>query len=412
MSRQRMKKGSANDKAKALLLWAVEHREAIETIRGMLNTKPAKEPWRGIAAVPPKSILDYVLGGFIEETDIPLELPFFAVLHFVSGLLMKHGSKITGKAGTVLPDIWNIVLSDSGAGKTLAHDIVAEQMPIKSEFPTVASGAKFIEALRDHNNGLWFQDEIAQFLRQVEQPGSPLADVKDYMLKAYSNSKIERATKKETITIEKPSFSLLGLNTPQSFGAAISAESLLDGFAQRFGFVMAQRDPARPWRAFPVYDRQKLAKRVGIGVRKLRKVKLHDTYTVGTEALEAFREAFDFTADGAGQGIAVSFYRRAMWRAWKYALCYHILLGKETPRIEAEDVGWAARVCQLHLADLRKVAALTAAGDVVEMAERATKTRRRMAGKGKTLTARALQQSMSGSGVTAAEASALVDIVT
>jgi len=53
--------------------------------------------------------------------------------------------------------------------------------------------------------------------------------------------------------------------------------------------------------------------------------------------------------------IPASFFRRVMWRVFKYAALYHVLLGKADARIDAEDVGWAMRVAVLHLTDARRL---------------------------------------------------------
>ena len=53
--------------------------------------------------------------------------------------------------------------------------------------------------------------------------------------------------------------------------------------------------------------------------------------------------------------MPASFFRRIMWRTFKYALVYHVLLGKAEAVIDAEDVGWAVRVAGLHLADARRL---------------------------------------------------------
>lgn len=209
------------------ILRCAASQQARDTMRAMLAIGNAPQPWRGIIAVPPGSPMDRVLGAFHAETDIPLEIPFFAMLHFISGRLLAARTKIKGSTVECYADLWTVVLAPSGSGKTFAHNIIAKAAPVKSTFPECASGARFIEALQTHNFGLWFQDEIAQKIKQIESPTSPLADVKEYLLRAYGYDKIERSTKKETITIDEPCLGILGLNTAESFLKALSPESLL-----------------------------------------------------------------------------------------------------------------------------------------------------------------------------------------
>lgn len=396
---------AAQTRLGGFLAYAARQQEARETIQAMLAPPADITPWRGILAVPPGSPMDKLLGVFHDETDIPLELPFFAVLHFVSGLLLSKRVKIQGACVDVYPDLWTIVLAPSGAGKTMAHNLIAKAAPVKSSFPEVASGARFIEAFQQHNFGLWFQDEFAQKLKQIETPNSPLADVKEYLLRAYGYDKIERSTKKETITIEEPCLGILGLNTPESFFKALSPESLLDGFAARFAYVIAERDPARPMLDFPLYNIERLTQAAQVAFDKIQALPLPAAYLVGAEAETAFRESFRLLCSGE---IPEAFYRRILFRAFKYATLYHVILGKASDTLDAEDMGWAARVSSLHLSDMRRIAEQHGLlGDALKVVR---KVRRLRTLGSKPLTARFIQQRVRGV-QSADEARALVGLV-
>src|SRR5690606_29605364 len=151
-------------------------------------------------------------------------------------------------------ELWTIILAPSGSGKSLSHHAIEKSAPVRSEFPETASAARFIEALSEQSPALWFQDEIAQILKQIENPASPLGEMKSYLLRTYDNAPVERSTLKGSVRVERPVLGILGLNTPESFQKALSPESLLDGFAQRFGFVWAERDPSRPMHDYPIFD--------------------------------------------------------------------------------------------------------------------------------------------------------------
>jgi len=338
--------------------WDRKSDETRGMITTMLNKKVSPEIWRGMMAVPPGSVLESVLEAFKMETDIPLELPFFTMLHFISGYLLSKRIKMTGKFGSIYPELWTIVLAESGTGKTFAHDQIAKHAPVKSEFPECNSGAKFIDAFQENNFGLWFQDEIAQKMKQIETPQSPLADVKEYLLKAYSNDKIERSTMKGgTITINEPCLGILGLNTPASFYKSVSPESLLDGFMQRFACVVAEADPDRDVKLTPeqyaLYDAEALQKASKRAFDKLLKVELHSEYRLSREAEQAYIVSFGLLINS--EDIPTSFFRRIMFRGFRYALLYHIILGKTSVDIDKEDIGWGARVAALHLSDYKKL---------------------------------------------------------
>lgn len=375
--------------------WQAMTKEAQETARAMLSIKDREVGgWRGLLAVPPGSALDGVIQAFYHGTDIPLELPFFALLHFASGMLLERRTRIVGNATNCYADLWTVVLAPSGAGKTFAHDILASASPVKSTFPEANSGARFIEAFKQHNFELWFQDEIAKKLEQIETPNSPLADIKEYMLRAYGYGKIERSTKKETITIETPCLGVLGLNTPGDFLRALSPESLMDGFAQRFAFVWAERDPKRPMRDYPLYNMQALGAAARKAFDQLRATPIPEAYRVGDEAETAFREAFGLLCDGAA--LPESFFRRILFRSFKYAALYHFILGKASDTLDAEDIGWGARASTLHLNDMRRILAETKAGELLMLARKGQAVQARLAKEGKPLTERVLRQSVWG----------------
>lgn len=376
--------------------------EARETVKAMLAVKPQADYWRGMIAVPPGSSLERVLVAFKRKTDIPLELPFFVMLHFVSGMLLAKQVKLKGRLGEFYPELWTIILADSGSGKTLSHDIIAKASPVKSQFPEPASGAKFIQSFLKHNFGLWFQDEIAQKMKQIDTIGTPLSDCKDYLLRAYSNSKIERATKAETITIEKPCLGILGLNTQKSFFDSISEESLLDGFMQRFGIIVAEPDPERNAFVNPekyaFYDIDSLHKTVKSAFDNIAKTRIHQVYRVGDDAEEAFRASFSSLIR---EEFPLSYFRRVMFKSFRYALLYHIILGKEKDVIDAEDIGWGARVSALHLQDLKHLISKGSNFSTLQaLVEKARKVKARIEANGEVPTARLISQGIKLKGKT------------
>ena len=195
-------------------------------------------------------------------------------------------------------------------------------------------------------------------MRQIETPQSPLSDVKEYLLRAYGNQKIERSTVKGgTITIDEPCLGILGLNTPPSFYKSVSPESLLDGFMQRFACVVAEADPERNVKLTPeqyaLYDAEALQKASKTAFDILLKVPLLDEYKLSVDAEEAYRYSFGLLMHT--EDIPVSFFRRIMFRGFRYALLYHIILGKTSADIDVEDIGWGARVSALHLNDYKKL---------------------------------------------------------
>lgn len=365
----------------------------------LLDAKQGRPGWRGMLAVPPGSGVERVLSAFKSETDIPLEVPFFSFIHFVSGWLMSKGVLLDGPIGEMSPELWTIVLAGSGAGKTWAAEAIEKAAPVKSNFVQPASARALLENLAQPWC-LWTQDEIAQILKQIEKPDGPLgAEAKDYLLRAYGNSSISRKTAKDTIAVERPVLGILGLNTPESFRKALSAESLLDGFAQRFGFVWAEDDPGRPFHDYAIYDKNNIVRVCRQAFDEMAQMELHERYTIGPEAALAFETSFRLLADGFAN--SKSYFRRAMFRAFKYALIYHVMLGKTSAVIDKEDIGWGARAVSLHLADMGKVLGHAENGGeqfkaLASKTERVRKWVDKRRAEGKKITARELKNGLSG----------------
>lgn len=328
--------------------------DAKQTIQAMLGVKLGGH-WPTLQeCVPPGSLLEQIMEAFEATTDIPLEIPVFATLHYLSALLLQKGVVINFAGQHVRPDIWSICLAESGAGKTYAQSMVKKALDTDiSMFNDFASAAKFMEELRDNNKGLWTRDEFAQFLKQLEvQPH--MNDAKDYLLRCYDGNPISRATKGETITVEDPALVIFGSTVFSTFRDNITQEMLLDGFAQRFAYVIAERDPSRGHVA--IYRMPAKLEAIKQSWDVLGHNDFSPEYRVDEVSEKAFEEAFRVLLGRANSAdVPLSYFRRILFRAVKYALIYHILLGKPGTLLDKEDFGYAARVCALNLRDLRKL---------------------------------------------------------
>ena len=303
--------------------------------------------------IPKDSLLDVVDSIFLNNTDIPRALPFFAVLHYVSAFLLQKGVCISFAEDTVRPDIWSICLAESGSGKSFSQSHIAKALGNKVDnFPEPGSAAIFLENLQSHNCALWPRDEFAQFLSQLKD--DKMAAVKDYLLRTYDGSTITYTTKQSSITIEEPALTIFGSTVYESFKDNLDRESLVDGFAQRFSYIVADREEGRKLRG--VYK----VKRKLVGVtdkwNEIEKSRLHSRYHVSPVSEAAFEQSFQILISRSGSiGVPASFVRRVNFRSVKYALIYHVLLGKDTDYLDEEDFSYAAKLCALNLRDVRKV---------------------------------------------------------
>lgn len=364
---------------------------------------------------PPGSPLEAILKTFEAKTNLPLELPFFSFMFYLGGYLQHQGALIDFGGADRGPQSWTIVLAPSGCGKTFSASIVGDAaesvLGLTADFPSCDSGAALFDSLLEFSNAgkakMWLWEELAQKLKLIEQPGSALAPAKEILLKCYDGKRISRKTMKSGEQIvENPSINILGLNTDDSFFRSISGESLCDGFAQRFSYVVAERDANRSARDYPIYDQAALKAACEGAFREIAQITTHPQYVCGADAEAKFRAEFRklFT-----ESIPESFFRRVMFLGVKYALYFHIILGKHSDALDAEDMGWALRVCSLHLNDAAKMLA-GATSDLARLFEAGMRVYDKCEEKGKPFTPRELVAGVSGI-KTVAEARGLHQLV-
>lgn len=332
--------------------------EQKETVGRLLKAK-LNTAWRGRDLIPPGSFLEKVVSVFERTTDFPLEIPAIMVLHMLAAYLLDRNVILRVVGSTTRPDLWTTVLAPSGSGKSQVAKILRQVIPVRL-FPEPTTSARFIEDMQTHNRAMWLADEWAQVLKRIEHQ-TYAQELRDYLLKTHDNQQIDRNTLQRTITIQDPSLVILGTTVLETFLENVSAESMLDGFMQRFQFAIAERDDARSMRNFAFYrtaEPQNLAP-VQTAWAAIAALPIHPEYLLSADAEaayeSAFAELFDTHVADLRAAVPESFFRRVAWRALKYALVYHILLGKTFDTLDPEDIGWAMRVCRLHLVDAQRL---------------------------------------------------------
>jgi len=357
-------------------------KEARDNIRAMLRVRKSRHTaWRGMQVVPPNSFLEAVTDAFRRNTDIPLELPLVAVLTIISGRLLKAGCRIELRGQIIKPSLWTVALAPSGSGKTFATQEVLKIAGVSHRFPEPASAAKFVHDLAEHNNGLWIRDEFGQFLRSLEQQPH-LAELRDYLLRLYDGQPISRRTKADSVCIPEPALTVLGATVLESFKNCLSAESLVDGFAQRFNFLIADADPSRTAVQFPLYDLSSCQDRMHKAWVEIANTPLHPIYRTSDGAVGAFKSAFKelLPAEGA---LPLSFFRRLMFSAFRYAAVFHILLEDQGEELTATDMAWAVRMVDLHLEDARRLLDDYGLGDLERVLRRVEQVKKQIESEGR-----------------------------
>lgn len=343
-------------KTKKSIIYLLENPENVDFIKAMLSLKSSKELWRGVLAIPPGTLIEEIVREFEAKTDIPLEIPFFIFFHLMAGFLLYNkknvvfkGETVTG--GNVIPDIWSVILAPSGSGKSYSvkklKGMIEDIDKFEFDATGIVSGAKFAEELLENNNKIFIRDEFNELYKAIQDDKGPLKDMKDYLLRIYDNGKISRKTKESEITIDETALVILGMTVDESFLTTISPDDIVNGFAQRFSFVIAEKDPKRKMIDYPIYnpDNSSWPKKWNALISEI----VHDEYISTEETIQGYITAFRSLIK---KDLPESFYRRILWKAHKYALIYHIIrgCGKEK-NLTVEDYGWAARILYMHLQD-------------------------------------------------------------
>lgn len=327
-----------------------------------LLTSFEKHEWAGDKIVPPGSPLHDILEAFKRHTDLPLDLSMHSLFFYISTWLLDCNVNVYCEGQTITPELWTIVLAPSGAGKTYSLDRIKPHSPVQATIRGIKSGAAFFDAMLDNEAqgrpNAMLVDEVGQMIQQIEQVGSPLSELKEYLLLAFGGGEITRKTiKYGERTVNDTTMSFLGLNVDSTMLNILTPASFLDGFCQRFAFVIAERDPERHFTDYPRYNNEQIETVIKKAWATLTSITPHQTYTYTPEAIAAYDTKFrEFGTMIEIDGIVnVSFFRRLLQRAHKLALLYHIILGKTAiPEIDVIDVAWAMRLTELHLRDIGK----------------------------------------------------------
>ncbi|THK76519.1 hypothetical protein, partial [Klebsiella pneumoniae] len=162
-------------------------------------------------------ILSVIYNKFLENTEIPGALPVFSFFSFLSAFCVKNNItySIPLSEDKNPLDTWITVLAPSGSAKTFSNAQINKMIPktpdgkkvIEQNFTRPNGAAKFIQELSDlpltkdgeSQYGFWIEDEAAQMFKQIEKIGSPLSEIKEYLLKAYDHDVLTRKTKTETV---------------------------------------------------------------------------------------------------------------------------------------------------------------------------------------------------------------------
>lgn len=311
-------------------------------------------------------ILSILFHKIYRYTDIPVALVIFCLFSFVSAWLVKKNCKYklpwTPEAKEL--NTWILLLAPSGCSKTLCLKQIQKIIPkdeenqpiikpnIERPNGPVAMIQQLIE-LCDHDGigrGFWVLDEAAQMLKQIENPASPMAEIKEYLLKIKDGTTIERHSAKSDYVVNEFTMTQFFMNTISSMVENVSKESMNDGLFRRYQVAIAERDQ-RDFTNYPLYRLDKIVDQTL--TNKTEKIFAQNI----TGTLYAFNPVCETVYNAAFKAIwnrefrgkpleeeIHSYYRTYMMESWKYAIFHHVINIKKGASISADSMEFGVKV--------------------------------------------------------------------
>jgi len=325
-------------------------------------------------------VLSVLYNNFLENTEIPLTLPIFSLLSFISAYCVKNNITHTYPSSNEKTplDTWVTVLAPSGSAKTFSFSRIKKLIPtdtitgekvIEQNFIKPNGPAKFVEEFsnlpevknseEEQQWGFWVQDEAAQMFKQIEQIGSPLSEVKEYLLKAYDHDKLTRKSRKDDIETKSLILVLFFINTFESYVNNISSESMTDGLMRRFNLIYTEKDKSRDFTDFAMYDITKISDSIlSNKVEDLfDNIKPDQNFTFSADCFELYKKYFKLFWNRKYKNILIdkeNFYRTYMMQSWKYAVFYHLILNKKGTEVQADCLIYGMKISLLFANSMKK----------------------------------------------------------
>ena len=316
------------------------------------------------AVTPPGTFLETVVGVVRRDTDLPPEIAWGVSMSLMSAALAQNRCAVSWPHDHRPQELalWLVILAPSGAGKTLLRNAITEGLGLKlNELPEPGSARAFLDSMcACEGRTLWVRDEYGQLMQQIAA-GGPLGPLRDYMLRAYDHARLKITTKKDgTTRIDHPVLSILAGSVDSSWAACVDAQMLVDGLLARHLFICAKRHTLR----VPRYPMESIRDTLETSAQGLReRLALQDQRFVITQAAaDVYSELWCELVGALGDRLDPAYVRRATWAAGRYAVLYHILLGKDGLAIGTQAMRWAWRAVLLHLQYARTALALSDAG--------------------------------------------------
>lgn len=345
------------------------------SMRGVLNLLP--DPLIDDKSKSTNDILSHLAYVFFENTEIPLDLPIFTFLAYLSAGCVRNNLnyQIPKSPKIAHLNTWVCVLAPTGAAKTLSKTAIASMIPdhpteegkfIDANFTSCSTSPKFINACAslpyvesdEYQYGLWIEEEAAQFQKLVNKGSSTNgAEIKGFILKMHNYEPLSRKTM-TTETITAPIvMTMLHINTFDSYVSSLGRESVNDGSLRRMSLVNTPRD-GRSFTDYPLFDFDSLMD------ESLKEKISHlflnlpsdSTFTFSEDCTKIYSDSFGgFWKKTYEHKLAgkENFYRTLFMEAWKYAIFHHLIMKQEGTIVSGNSLKWGIDVSLIFLDSLQ-----------------------------------------------------------
>lgn len=311
----------------------------------------------------PKGIIEDVIKIVATQTDLPPEIAFFAFMNKMGAALTQNKFLVAFPDGQKMPpNLWNICLAISGAGKTLSQSAIVEPITAMASVVrmpqtlTAAAMFAFFES-KNMNENIRFQrcraqfcrDEFGELMRLMKKDGGD--ELRDLLLRTFDGGKLTRATKKDgECETEETYISVFGTSVDTTFFSNIEENDFENGLMQRFMLSLCHSRPA--WRK-SFYSLKNETIRASIKFCGVWDAAIAGgrNYTVTDGAMRAYDDWFQ--KRWVSMPDKESYFRRYAWSTFKYALIFKALTNPNG-LVEESELLLALRVTDQHLVDLHR----------------------------------------------------------
>ncbi len=363
------KKKNVSDRAEQELAFLAGTSEAARLARYLLAV-PERSAWGGYQYCPPGSLLEITVKEFDLKTHAPLELPLFITLEMLSAILLRKEVRIriSGVKKPLEVFIWAMLLAGSGSLKSLTLSSIADTVAdagcreLLWELSGISGPAAFMQEFAGSgecpgmNRRLCVIEEVGQFRKKMRD-GGPLEELKNYFIQIYDGTKVLRTTKSGKLEVENPAISLFGISVAEVFLEEVRPEDMVSGEMQRQAIILCE--------SFDVDSRRHSIMKINLAKTKKEWKKLiqsiiHREYLVNAKTSKLFDEIYKRLVAKFSKDVPDSFLLRIMWSFHRYAVLYHIFLGKGREQaICKEGYLYAERIIERILSDMARTFRMT-----------------------------------------------------